>query len=177
MSTVPVELAATWVASGAVDIVDVRTPSEFSAAHIPSSVNVPLDDLRARPCELIESRTGRVLLVCRSDRRARDAHALLAGAGVSGATVLTGGLLAWEAAGEPVNRGAARWDLERQVRLVAGSLVVAGVAGSLLWRPAAGIAAAVGAGLTVSALTNTCTMARVLSRLPYNRACGAGETT
>jgi hypothetical protein len=66
-------------------------------------------------------------------------------------------------------RGRARWALERQVRLVAGSLVAAGVVGSLWKRPALALAGAVGVGLTISALTDTCALGRVLSALPYNR--------
>ena len=68
-----------------------------------------------------------------------------------------------------VVRGRARWPIERQVRFLAGSLVVAGVA--LGWRApkASLLAGGVGAGLTASALTDTCTMARLLSVLPYNR--------
>ncbi len=48
--------------------------------------------------------------------------------------------------------------------------MVAGVAAS--WRvPAASLlAGGVGAGLALSALTDICTMARVLSALPHNRA-------
>ena len=48
MSAVPVPFAATWVAN-------VRTPSEFAAAHIPTSVNVPLDDLQGWCDELVVS--------------------------------------------------------------------------------------------------------------------------
>ena len=66
-------------------------------------------------------------------------------------------------------RGRARWSLERQVRLVAGSLVVAGVGVGLRMPKAALLAGGVGAGLTLSALTDTCTMGRILAALPHNR--------
>ena len=45
--------------------------------------------------------------------------------------ILDGGITAWEATGFAVNRGAARWDLERQVRLVAGSIVLTSILGGL----------------------------------------------
>ena len=55
------------------------------------------------------------------------------------------------------------------MRLVAGSLVLGGVVASL-WLPRARLlAGGVGAGLTLSALTDTCTMGRLLAALPYNR--------
>jgi hypothetical protein len=63
----------------------------------------------------------------------------------------------------------ARWPLERQVRLVAGALVLGSIATSLRAPWARFLAGGIGAGLTVSALTDTCTMGRVLSPLPYNR--------
>jgi hypothetical protein len=67
-------------------------------------------------------------------------------------------------------RGRARWALERQVRLVAGSLVTLRVLGGLWKRPLAAPAGAIGAGPTISALTDTCALGRALSALPYNRA-------
>lgn len=41
--------------------------------------------------------------------------------------------------------------------------------GLFAWRPAAAISAGVGGGLLASALTDSCTMAKVLSKLPYNQ--------
>ena len=33
-------------------LLDVRTPKEFAAGHIPDSVNIPVDELRSRLSEL-----------------------------------------------------------------------------------------------------------------------------
>jgi hypothetical protein len=83
--------------------------------------------------------------------------------------VLKAGVPGYAAAGGQVVDGRPRWALERQVRLVAGGLVVAGVVASR-WTPkAALLAGAIGTGLTASALTDTCTLGRLLSGLPYNR--------
>ena len=70
----------------------------------------------------------------------------------------------------PVRRGRQRWDLERQVRLVAGSLVLAGIVGSVFVPELKYLSGFVGAGLTFAALSNTCAMGMALSKLPYNRA-------
>ena len=68
-------------------------------------------------------------------------------------------------------RGKARWDLERQVRMVAGSLVIAGLAGGRFVSPKVRtIAGVIGTGLTFSAATNTCAMGKALSVLPWNKA-------
>jgi rhodanese-related sulfurtransferase len=150
-------------------LLDVRTPGEFHTAHIPGSYNVPLDTLREHRAELLHHLDEDVVLVCRSGARAVQAEQALAEAGLPNLRVLDGGVMAWESAGGPLNRGPERWDLERQVRLVAGSLVlVTGVAG--LFVPGLHlIGTAVGAGLAIAALTNTCAMGMLLSKLPYNR--------
>ncbi|HEU5027848.1 MAG TPA: rhodanese-like domain-containing protein [Spirillospora sp.] len=154
-------------------LLDVRTPAEFASVHIPGSYNVPLDLLREHRDEL-GRRLGEVVLVCRSGARAAQAERALAEAGLPGVHVLDGGITAWQASGAPVNRGRAAWDLERQVRLVAGTLVLAGVLGGLAVPALRWLAAAIGAGLTIAALTNTCAMGMLLARLPFNRgpACG-----
>jgi rhodanese-related sulfurtransferase len=150
-------------------MLDVRTPGEFETGHIPGAYNVPLDLLREHRAELLAHLDDEVVLVCRSGARATQAGQTLAQAGLPNLKVLDGGILAWQAVGAPVNHGRARWDLERQVRLVAGSIVLAAVLISVAVPGTQWVAAAVGAGLAVAALTNTCAMGMLLSKLPYNR--------
>jgi rhodanese-related sulfurtransferase len=152
-----------------VRVLDVRTPAEFETAHIPGSDNVPLDTLRAHRDEIAARPGSGVVLVCRSGQRAAQAERLLAEAGLPDVRVLTGGILAWERSGADVVRGRARWELERQVRLVAGSLVLLGILVSLVVPGAKWFSAAIGGGLVFAALSNTCAMGMLLSRLPYNR--------
>jgi hypothetical protein len=71
-----------------------------------------------------------------------------------------------------VNRGRQRWSMERQVRGAAGALVLAGLLASLKFRPAALVSMAVGGGLLFSAVSDTCAMAKVLGKLPYNQGAG-----
>jgi rhodanese-related sulfurtransferase len=150
-------------------LIDVRTPAEFETAHIPGAYNVPLDLLREHRTELRQHLDEDVILVCRSGARATQAGQRLADAGLPNVKVLTGGILAWQAAAAPVTTGRPRWDLERQVRLVAGTIVLTAVLLSAAVPGAKWIAAAIGAGLAVAALTNTCAMGMLLGRLPYNR--------
>ncbi|QNS02286.1 rhodanese-like domain-containing protein [Streptomyces xanthii] len=150
-------------------LLDVRTPGEFRTSHIPGAYNVPLDTLREHRAELRRHLDENVVLVCRSGARATQAERALAEAGLPNLRVLDGGMTAWEASGAPVNRGEQRWELERQVRLIAGSIVlVTGVVGFFV--PGVHlIGTAVGAGLTFAAVSNTCAMGLMLSKLPYNR--------
>ncbi|MFD3977692.1 rhodanese-like domain-containing protein [Streptomyces sp. NBUL23] len=150
-------------------LLDVRTPGEFRTGHIPGAYNVPLDTLREHRMELGRHLDEDVVLVCRSGARATRAEEALAEAGLPNLRVLDGGMMAWEASGAPVNRGEQRWEMERQVRLIAGSIVlVSGVVGFFV--PGVHlIGTAIGAGLTFAALSNTCAMGMMLAKLPYNR--------
>jgi rhodanese-related sulfurtransferase len=150
-------------------VIDVRTPGEFDAVHMPGAYNVPLDLLREHRDEISSHLDQDIVLVCRSGQRAAQAEDTLRRAGLTNVHVLDGGLAAWEATGFAVNRGAQRWDLERQVRLAAGLIVALSVLASVLVPGAKWVAFAVGGGLAFAALTNTCAMGMLLARLPYNR--------
>lgn len=165
------ELHERLESSTALRIVDVRTPAEFETSHIPGSYNVPLDVLDEHSREIARLLGGdrEAVLVCRSGQRSSRAQKLLRNAGLNGGRVLEKGILDWEGQGFSVDRGAQRWDLERQVRLVAGSVVLSSVLGSVVVPRLKWLAAGIGGGLTYAALSNTCAMATVLSKLPYNR--------
>ena len=150
-------------------VLDVRTPGEFATVHMPGAYNVPLDLLREHRDEILSHVDQDVVLVCRSGQRAAQAEETLRKAGLINVHVLDGGIAAWEANGFAVNRGAQRWDLERQVRLVAGLIVALSILASVVVPGAKWLAFAIGAGLAFAALTNTCAMGMLLARLPYNR--------
>jgi rhodanese-related sulfurtransferase len=150
-------------------ILDVRTPAEFDTAHIAGAFNVPLDVVRERRAELVERLSGDVVFVCRSGQRAAQAEQLLRGEGLAKGSVLQGGIVDWEGNGYDVDRGTERWDLERQVRLVAGSIVLSAVLGSVALPKLKWVAAAIGGGLTFAAVSDTCAMGAALAKLPYNR--------
>jgi rhodanese-related sulfurtransferase len=157
---------------GHVQVLDVRTPAEFESAHIPGSLNLPVAQLREYATALSAASTP-LVVTCQQGPRAREASTLLRAAGRQAVQELEGGVGAWERAGLPLDRGRQRWGIERQVRGVAGSLVLAGALGGLfVWKPLAGIAAFIGGGLLFSALTDTCGMANLLERLPYNQGPG-----
>jgi rhodanese-related sulfurtransferase len=165
-----VETLAEWLdRSDAPRLLDVRTPAEFGTAHIPGSYNVPLDLLREHRDELRQHLEDDVVLVCRTGNRAGQAETLLAAAGLPNLHVLEGGVTAWEKAGAPLRRGSEKWDLERQVRLVAGGIVLTGIVASVFVPQAKWLSGAIGAGLVGAATTNSCLMGQMLSKLPYNR--------
>ncbi len=157
-------------------ILDVRTGGEFESVHIPGSYNVPLDTLTEHAADLADV-DHPVVLVCQSGGRATQAHGTLRTAGQQRTTgkqrlhILEGGMLAWRAAGgDVVESASGKWAMDRQVRLVAGSLVLAGLLTSIAVPRAKWLAGGVASGLVYSALSNTCAMADVLAKLPYNRS-------
>lgn len=153
-------------------VVDVRTPGEFETVHIDGAINLPLDQVDAHLQRIVADAGGRMVLICQSGQRARQAQEKLANAGLPEVSVLNGGMNAWVGAGAPVRRGRQRWSLERQVRLVTGLIVLLSIVVSA-WAPEARfVAGLIGAGLTFAAFTNTCAMGMLLSRLPYNQSVG-----
>jgi SulP family sulfate permease len=77
-------------------IVDVREPREFERGHVPQAESIPLPALLSETTELPQDRP--MILVCRGGRRSTRAAYMLSSRGYDKATVLRGGILAWEAA-------------------------------------------------------------------------------
>jgi len=70
----------------------------------------------------------------------------------------------------PVVRGKKSIPLERQVRIAAGFLVLLGaVLGFFVHPYFIGLSAFVGAGLMFAGITDTCGMALVLAKMPWNQ--------
>ena len=158
-------------------VIDVRTPGEFETVHMPGSYNVPLDLLREHRDEILAHVDQDVVLVCRSGQRAAQAEETLRRAGLSNVHILDGGITAWQSNGFDVKRRGQRWDLERQVRLVAGLIVAISVLASIFVPGVKWVAFAIGAGLTFAAVSNTCAMGMLLAKLPYNRGASCSLQT
>jgi glyoxylase-like metal-dependent hydrolase (beta-lactamase superfamily II) len=148
-------------------LLDVRSRLEFESNWIDGAANIPLEELDARLDELPEQRE--VVVVCRTGVRATIAAEALARGGRR-ARVLEGGMQAWRRARLPMREGRRRLPVDRQVQLIAGSMVLTGVALGTLVNPwFLSIAAFFGAGLTFAGATGTCGLALVLFKLPWNR--------
>lgn len=83
-------------------VLDVRTPREFAAGHVPGALNIAHDELASRLAELAGARDKEVVLYCRSGRRSALAAETLRGAGFTKLRQLEGDYPAWEAAKQPV---------------------------------------------------------------------------
>jgi rhodanese-related sulfurtransferase len=165
----PLELQNLLAIQPALPLLDVRTPGEYAEVHIPQARNIPLHDLE--PGRLDFQKQQPVYLLCRSGQRAAKAVEKLSGQGFAQPIVIDGGMLAWIGANLPVTLGQSKViSLERQVRIVAGSLVFIGVLlGWFVHRGFFGLSAFVGAGLVFAGITDFCGMGLLLLKLPWNR--------
>jgi phage shock protein E len=85
-------------------VLDVRTPAEFAAGHVPGARNISHDLLSSRLAELEPLRDKQVVLYCRSGRRTLLAADVLHAAGFTRLAHLEGDYLAWEAEHRPIER-------------------------------------------------------------------------
>lgn len=165
--------------------VDVRTAAEFAGKRPARSLAfAPLTDLVPEDFAL---RRGilpdtPLIFLCTSGNRAQKAAEKFLNAGFGNVKVLQGGIEAWEREGLPLvgtNPAPAPGgpiSLDRQVRIAAGCLVLLfGLLGyfatpGFIWG-----AIFVGAGLVFAGITNTCGMAMLLMRAPWNKTgCSGG---
>ena len=96
-SITPSELNARRESSTAPVVLDVRTPEEYAAGHIPGALNIPFDQVAQRISE-VDAPHG-VALYCMVGPRARKGETSLLAAGYTSVFHLEGGLAAWQAAG------------------------------------------------------------------------------
>jgi rhodanese-related sulfurtransferase len=85
-------------------VLDVRTPAEFAAGHVPGARNVSHDLLSSKALELGDLRDKQVVLYCRSGRRTLLAEESLRQAGFTKLLHLQGDYLAWEAEHRPIEK-------------------------------------------------------------------------
>jgi rhodanese-related sulfurtransferase len=159
----------TWLDRGNVLLVDVREPAEHAGERIPGSILVPLS--KFDPAQIPTAPDKKLVLYCRSGNRSGQAAQKLFAAGFTDVTHLRYGIGDWKEQGLTtiVNKNAPI-SLMRQVQIVAGSLVFAGTLLGAFVSPSFLILSGfVGAGLIFAGVTDTCAMATLLAKLPYNQ--------
>lgn len=90
---VSVEEAKKMVANGEVQVIDVRTPEEFSTGHIPDAELIPLQVIEGMLDELDKEES--YLIVCKSGNRSSEASAILAENGFTSIYNMSGGMNQW----------------------------------------------------------------------------------
>ena len=152
------------------NLIDVRTPAEFEAIHVPGARSVPLDNLDCA-AELGSGKSSPIYILCHSGARAKTAAQKFAAAGWEHCVVIEGGTQAWVDAGLPVNKGERSvLPLDRQLQITIGTLVLCGVLLSKFVNPSwVWLSAFVGAGLIFAGITGVCALRCVLAMMPWNQ--------
>jgi rhodanese-related sulfurtransferase len=161
-------------------LLDVRSPAEFAAAHIPGSMLKPVHELDAAAFIAQFGREDKwVYLLCQTGQRARRVWRQFQEAGFRRCVVVEGGLDAWTAAGLPVVRGpAGTLPLMRQVQIVVGLVTAVGSALALRVDPWFGlIPMLMGCGLVFAGVTGFCGLALLLARMPWNQTASCGTAS
>ena len=150
-------------------IIDVRTPIEYQSLHIKNATNIPLDILSEKEILELADKNEEIFVVCQSGKRGETACKKLAEFGFTNVSNIIGGTLACNDAGLDVVLGKKSVSLERQVRIAAGAFILIGFLGSFYISSMIYLSAFVGAGLLFSGITDTCGMALVLAKMPWNK--------
>jgi len=159
-----------------VKLLDVRSVLEFEEAHIKDSINIPVDMLAAKLKELSLANQGYIVL-CRTGNRSSMAADMLMQGGIHSVKVMEGGITRWQKEKFPVIAGKRVISLERQVRAIAGSLVLIGILMSGFLHPGfIAISIFVACGLIYAGLTDSCLMGMLLMKLPYNKKLYGAKT-
>jgi rhodanese-related sulfurtransferase len=148
-------------------LIDIRSPDEHARERIGGALNIPLNQLSPGVAP------GDILIFhCRSGMRTKQAARQLAdAAGGRNCYIMDGGISAWSGFGLPVEKmQGAPIEMQRQVMIAAGALVLVGTILSLLLSTAwIALAIFVGAGLMFAGLTGFCGMAKLLALMPWNQ--------
>lgn len=96
------ELVQRQAAGEKVLVIDVRSPDEFAAGHVPGAINVPVDSLTGNEAVLRDWKQKPVVLYCKSGRRAAMAASALEKQGFVRLEHLTGDIGGWQAQGRPM---------------------------------------------------------------------------
>jgi rhodanese-related sulfurtransferase len=174
----PRELHHLLAGDCAAELLDVRTPGEFAAAHVPGAKLVPLDDLD--PAGFLKQcgATGKpIYVLCQSGERARKAVEKFRRAGFENCVLVEGGTQAWMDTGLPVVHSQSKTlPLTRQVQIVAGFVSASGAVLALAISPwFAVIPLLVGCGLLFAGLTGFCGLALLLAKMPWNRVANCNS--
>lgn len=163
------KVAADQLKAGNAVLIDIRERDEYAREHIPGSISLPVSALDSADLKLEAGQ--KAIFHCKSGMRTDSNCAILAQHVDGEAFMLDGGLDAWRALGLPTAKDAkAPLEINRQVQIPAGSLILLGVLLGWFVNPAwFGLSAFVGAGLMFAGLSGWCGMATLLQAMPWNR--------
>ena len=170
MKTVNAATLKEWLAKGEAVLVDVREPAEHAAQNIPGARLIPLAEVSKNK---ISGLNGKKLVIhCQAGMRGQKAcEKLLAEDPALEVYNLEGGISAWSQSGcASGESGKCFIPLDRQVLLLAGSLVLTGsLLGYFVSPKFFLLSGFFGLGLMIAGLTGFCAGALLLAKAPWNQ--------
>jgi rhodanese-related sulfurtransferase len=153
------------IAQGAT-LIDIRERDEHAREHIAVARNRPLGTMTD-----LGGIKGPIVFHCRGGKRTADNAGKLAQAANCEAYILEDGIEGWKQAGLPVVVDKSQpIEINRQVMIAAGSLVLVGVLlGAFVNAGFYALSGAIGAGLVLAGVSGFCGMAKLLALMPWNR--------
>lgn len=85
-------------------IIDVREDEELETVSTPLAIHFPLSTFEPQQIAKTIAKDTKLFILCRSGARSKRAALMLCQDGFTDVSNLEGGIIAWEAAGLPVNR-------------------------------------------------------------------------
>lgn len=171
LKSISPQAAQQLMQEGAV-LVDIRAADEYAREHISQARHMPVEQITGQQPF---GGARAVIYHCRGGQRTQANADRLASCVSCEAYMLEGGLDAWKKAGLQVeiDRGQPL-ELQRQVQIGAGSLIILGVVLGYSISPALFlISGFVGAGLVFAGVSGFCGLARMLLLMPWNRRARA----
>ncbi|MDY0207645.1 MAG: rhodanese family protein [Pseudomonas sp.] len=162
------QAAQELLAQGAV-LVDIRGADEYAREHIAVAKHMPMEQLNSQG--MPNNEANAVIFHCNSGNRTIMNAGALDNCATCEVYILEGGLDGWKKAGFPVIKDSKQpLELQRQVQIGAGSMILGGVLlGTFVapgWYALSGF---VGAGLIMAGVTGFCGLARMLLVMPWNK--------
>ena len=97
--TINVDLAHAQLGTGKLFVVDVRPPDQFSEAHLPGAVNMPLAEIQENHQGLPEDFDAPILSVCQRGNASLSGLLFLKSLGYRNVRSIDGGTIAWREKG------------------------------------------------------------------------------
>lgn len=168
------KIVAERIKSGKAILIDIREADEHAREYIDGALSLPISTLDKGNLTLEAEKQA--IFHCKSGMRT-DSHCARLSEHIEGeGFMLEGGLEAWRTDGFPtVKDDRAPLEINRQVQITAGSLVLVGAALGPLIHPAFyALSAFIGAGLVFAGVSGWCGMGHLLAAMPWNNSAKAG---
>jgi rhodanese-related sulfurtransferase len=170
MKNVDVKTLKNWLANEEAILIDVREIAEHKNQRIAGSTLIPLAEITKE--KLPDTKNKKLIFHCQGGKRSQNACQKLLSENIDCEIYnLEGGINSWRGEGyDVISTKNFFLPLDRQVQLTIGSLVfISSMLGYFFNINFLFISAFFGAGLIFSGLSGSCTLAKIIAKMPWNK--------